>query len=62
MPSDKLPPIQEESFDGEKEKTEVKFNKCRHKFKLISSTQIECEKCRCGFTGPNVHLLYEASK
>lgn len=58
----KLPPIAEETLDGEKEKTELSFKKCHHKLKLISSTEVKCIKCGSGWTGPNAYLLYESSK
>lgn len=58
----KLPPIAEESFDGEKKKTELEFRKCQHKLKLISSTEVKCIKCGAGWQGPNAQLLYQASK
>lgn len=58
----KLPPLSEEAFDGEKEKTEIEFKGCKHKLKLISSTEVKCIKCGAGWTGPNAYLLYEASK
>lgn len=58
----KLPPIAEESFDGEKKKTELEFRKCQHKLKLISSTEVKCIKCGAGWQGQNAQLLYQASK
>lgn len=46
-----LPPLLDEVFDGEKEKTEVNFNKCSHKdIKLISPTELRCS-CGVGYTG-----------
>jgi hypothetical protein len=54
----KLPPIPEESFDGVKEKTEVKFNRCSHsKIKFING-ELRC-KCGAAYSGPNLHKLFK---
>jgi hypothetical protein len=44
-----LPPIEE--FDGDKQSVELKMDKCNHKMKFISPTDIRCTKCGVGFTG-----------
>lgn len=59
--SKKLPPLSDGDFDGEREKTELNFNKCQHSLELISSTEVRCKKCGCGWLGPGVSKLYEAS-
>lgn len=46
-----LPPLPNEVFDGDKQTTELKMDKCNHKMKFISPTDIRCTKCGVGFTG-----------
>lgn len=53
----KLPPLPEEAFDGEKEKIELKFNKCSHKQIKIVNNELHCD-CGAGYTGPNIEHLY----
>lgn len=53
----KLPPIPEETFDGEKYSIELKTTKCSHKqMKLINPREIRCS-CGIGYTGMNVQEL-----
>ena len=60
MPSDKptLPPIQDESFDGDKQKTEVKFDRCPHKKVSFMNGELRCS-CGVAWTGSNLHELYK---
>ena len=58
----KLPPIAEETFDGDKESTEINFVKCNHKLELISGTEAKCIKCSAGYLGHNVIELVKASQ
>lgn len=55
--SDKLPPIDPESFDGEKESTEIKFVKCEHDYQIVSASEIKCKKCHAGLIGQGVTRL-----
>lgn len=56
--SNKLPPIPEESFDGEKYKAELVENRCPHKdVKIISGSELRC-KCGAGWHGQGVVTLY----
>lgn len=64
----KLPPLTKDSFDGEKYEAPIPKEtplpkKCDHRAKvtLISSTQLKCQ-CGSGWSGQNIHLLYEALK
>lgn len=58
----KLPPISEESFDGEKESTEIVFTKCNHELYAISGNEIRCKKCGAGWQGQGVTSLLQTSK
>lgn len=56
-----LPPLPDEAFDGERQKTELVFTKCPHNsLKLVSAMDVQCQKCGCGWSGPQAHLLYES--
>lgn len=56
--SDKpLPPIEESSFDGEKESTEIKFVKCEHELVAVSANEVKCVKCPVGWIGQGVTRL-----
>jgi hypothetical protein len=56
MPS-KLPPIVEESFDGEKQTKEVKFERCNHAKVSFVNGELRCP-CGDAWTGPDLHKLY----
>jgi hypothetical protein len=58
----KLPPIPEESFDGVKESTEIKFEKCMHELYVVSANEVRCRKCSVGWTGQGVTKLLQTSK
>lgn len=58
----KLPPIPEDSFDGEKESTEIVFTKCEHEYEIISANEIKCKKCHAGLIGQGVTQLLQTSK
>lgn len=53
-----LPPIQDESFDGEKQKTELKFVRCSHKKISFVNGELRCP-CGNSWIGPNLHELYK---
>ncbi len=56
-----LPPLPDEAFDGDRQKTELVFTKCPHdKLELKSATNVQCMKCGAGWSGPQAHLLYES--
>ena len=57
-----LPPIPEESFDGEKISVELKEIKCTHEPLLVDAQTLRCTKCSAGWFGPNITRLYEAMK
>lgn len=52
----KLPPIKDESFDGEKESTEIKFVKHDHELYAVSANEVRC-KCGVGYIGQGVTQL-----
>lgn len=60
---DKLPPIPQGAYDGEKYEAPIARDnplpkKCSHKgVKIISSTELKCV-CGTGWSGPNIHQLY----
>lgn len=59
---DKLPPLPDEAFDGEHEKTEIKFIKCPHKdVSIVNRNELRC-KCGSGWSGPNIAQLYKLFK
>lgn len=51
-----------QAFDGDKYSQEVIPKKCKHKLKLISSTEARCEYCTAGYTGQNVSELVNLLK
>lgn len=56
----KLPPISNETFDGDKQTVELKSNKCTHKrANLISPEELRCP-CGAGWQGSQVSRLYFA--
>lgn len=57
MPS-KLPPLSDEVFDGEKQKTELVFQRCKHKEVKFVGGMLRC-KCGNSWGGPNLHELYK---
>lgn len=60
--SNKLPPLDlkedNEKYQAFNEKTEIKFNKCKHDPQLISGNEIKCKKCGNGWTGDNILKLF----
>jgi uncharacterized protein with PIN domain len=58
----KLPPLSDEVFDGEKFSVEVKKEKCKHKVWLIENKEIICSKCGAAWSGPHIERLYEQFK
>lgn len=66
MPSDeeKLPPIEDEAFDGERESITLKPRAiCTHKdVQYVKERQeLQC-KCGSGWGGPNLDSLYKLLK
>jgi len=57
MASDKLPPIPEGAFDGNKESTEIINKKCDHRFALIEANRVKCLKCGMVYMGAGVMEL-----
>lgn len=60
----KLPPLEQVDSDGLKlgfsEKTELKFNKCKHDLYLVSGTEARCKKCGAGYMGAGILKLVKA--
>lgn len=54
-----LPPIPEESFDGDKQKTEVHFTRCKHEKVSFVNGELRCP-CGSAWSGPDIHKLYTA--
>jgi hypothetical protein len=54
----KLPPLAEENFDGEKQKTELKMERCSHSKVSFKNGELWCP-CGAAWSGPNLHLLYK---
>lgn len=68
MDDKQLPPLPKETFDGEHFEAPIPRDlplpkKCTHKglVTLLSSTELRC-KCGSGWSGPNIHQLYELLK
>lgn len=57
----KLPPLQDEAFDGEKERTELHFKRCSHKNVKFDNGKLLCT-CGAGWQGPKIAELYELLK
>lgn len=55
-PTTKLDPLPKQ-LDGEHEEVELEFVKCKHELKAISTTEVQCKKCRTGWTGIGVTKL-----
>lgn len=55
----KLPPLPDEAFDGEKYSVEVKTSKCNHDVTL-KDNKIICKQCGAIWQGPQLARLYEA--
>lgn len=53
----RLPPIEEETFDGEKHKVEIIDKRCQHVLELVGSIEAKCSKCGAGWTGNNIREL-----
>lgn len=56
----KLPPMPDESFDGEKHKSEVGLKaRCNHKDSVtyVGNSRIQCGRCGNGWEGPNIGEL-----
>lgn len=52
-----LPPIEEDTFDGEKHKVEIKEKRCQHVLELVGSIEAKCSRCGAGWTGNNIQEL-----
>ena len=52
-----LPPIEDESFDGDKQSAEIKFPRCKHEFTFISPSEVRCKKCSVGYTDTPKNLI-----
>jgi len=59
-----LPPIADETFDGEKQSVKLDFPKCKHNMEYVKSNEIRCTKCGVGYTdtAENIKRLYELLK
>ncbi len=57
MSKDKLPPLPEESFDGEKERTEIIDNRCEHRDTIVLGGELHCTHCTASWSGSNIHDL-----
>jgi len=55
-----LPPLPDDSFDGEKCSVEIKKEKCAQIPELVDNTHIRCKRCGAGWSGPQIERLYEA--
>ena len=53
-----LPPISDESFDGEHQSTTVVFNKCTHSKVYFQDGVLKCP-CGAGWQGPGLNELYK---
>lgn len=58
----KLPPMEDSWFDGEKESKKLEFQACVHELKLISATEARCTKCPAGWHGYGIQELVKASQ
>lgn len=58
----KLPPIPDDSFDGERQSVVLEFPKCRHELVLIRPQEVKCKKCNCGWLGEGVEKLLQTEK
>lgn len=56
----KLPPLPDEVFDGDKFSFDDKPVKCDHQLKAVSSTEVRCTKCSAGWRGAGVLALIES--
>lgn len=56
MPS-KLPPLADEAFDGDKQKTEVSFTRCKHDKVSFVNGELRCP-CGASWSGADIHKLY----
>lgn len=52
-----LPPLPKEALDGVREEVKLEFTKCKHELEIVSSTEVRCKKCSCGWMGPGVYKL-----
>ena len=52
-----LPPSDNEFWDGEKNKTELKEDTHKCEFVKVSPTEIKCKICSKGYTGNNIDTL-----
>lgn len=56
----KLPPLQEDAFDGEKYKAEMGTkNRCQHMgfVEFVGNSRIQCRRCGNGWEGENIGKL-----
>lgn len=58
----KLPPMDDDWFDGEKDSVKLNFPKCEHELSLKSAVEAKCDKCGAVWSGNNVWELVRASK
>ncbi len=58
MSEPKLPPLPTDAFDGDKQNTEIKFQRCKHKNATFTGSEIRCS-CGAAWTGPDLHKLYK---
>ena len=56
----KLPPMEDEQFDGEKYQVELKNKKCPHKDVTLNGNVIYCKSCGAQWQGPNIGALWQA--
>ena len=53
----KLPPLPDESYDGDKQSTNVEFKRCTHSKVEFKNAELRCP-CGASWVGTNLHDLY----
>ena len=56
--SSKLPPLPDDVFDGEKQKTTINFVRCSHSKVSFKNGELRCP-CGAAWIGTNLHELYK---
>ena len=60
---DKLPPLEEATFDGYKSSVTLNPDKkCAHDIVAIGNSSAQCKKCGVGYSGANIGELIELFK
>ena len=58
---DKLPPIEDTEFDGDKFTTDIKHEPCKHDVSIVNN-EVRCSKCGSAWAGSGIDRLYKAFK